>query len=35
MNQTTPQTNNPLHGVTLERMLTDWWRVSGGIGWGR
>lgn len=32
MNQTTPQTNNPLHGVTLERMLTE---LVARFGWDR
>ena len=30
MNQTTPQANNPLHGITLERMLTE---LVARFGW--
>ena len=30
MNDTTPQPKNPLHGVTLERMLTD---LVAHYGW--
>ena len=32
MNPTTPQTNTPLHGVTLERMLTE---LVARFGWDR
>lgn len=27
---TTPQANNPLHGITLEKMLVE---LSGDLGW--